>query len=224
MIRAIRFELHTMTDENATIDEIATDVYDLTLAERNGGRYRAFLFDGETPTLVDAGLPDTVDTLADRLAELDVEPERLVITHGDGDHVGGLPGLVERYDVETWVPEGLTLDDAPDPDNRYGDEVGRFTAVHVPGHTPEHHALVDEDAGVAVLGDAVFGADTRGLPAGHFVLPPGYFSADLNRADESLGRLLAYDFDVGLVYHGSSVTGDASEKLARFVEFAGKPE
>ncbi|WP_193570296.1 MULTISPECIES: MBL fold metallo-hydrolase [Halorussus] len=208
------------------IDEIATDVYDLTLAERNGGRYRAFLFDGETPALVDAGLPDTVDVLADRLDELGVDPERLIITHGDGDHVGGLPGLVERYDVETWVPEGLALDDAPDPDNRYGDgdAVGPFEAVHVPGHTPEHHALVDEDAGVAVLGDAVFGADSRGLPAGYFVLPPGYFCADLNRADESLGRLVEYDFDVGLVYHGSSVTDDAAETLTRFVEFAGKPE
>lgn len=36
------------------IDEIATDVYDLTIAELNGGRYRVFLFDGETPILVDA--------------------------------------------------------------------------------------------------------------------------------------------------------------------------
>lgn len=207
------------------IDEVAADVYDLTVTELNGGRYRVFLFDGETPTLVDAAFGDTVDTVADRLEELDVEPERLVITHGDPDHVGGLAGLADRYDLETWVPEGLELDDH-EPTRRYGDgdSIGQFTAVHTPGHTAEHHALVDEDDGVAVMGDAVFGSDSRGLPAGYFVLPPAFFSADLAQADESLARLLEYEFEVGLVYHGASVTEGASEKLERFVDFVGKPE
>ena len=206
-------------------EEITTDVYDLTVSERNGARYRVFLFGGETPTLVDAAFADTVDVVAERLADLDVEPERLVLTHGDPDHVGGLAGLADRYDLETWAPEGLDVA-GHEPTRRYGDDdaVGRFTAVHTPGHTAEHHALVDEDAGVAVLGDAVFGSDARGLPEGHFVLPPAFFSADLGTADESLGRLVEYDFEVGLVYHGSSVTEDAGGKLERFVDFVGKPE
>jgi hydroxyacylglutathione hydrolase len=204
--------------------EIATDVYDLTLAEADGGRYRTFLFDGDAPTLVDTGLEDTVDALADRLAELDVEPERLVVTHGDPDHIGAIQAVTERYALETWVPEGIEVD-GHDPDHRFGDgdAVGQFTAVHTPGHTPNHHSLVDEDSGVAVMGDAVFGADARGLPEGHFVLPPAFFSANLQQADDSLENLLPYDFDVGLVYHGESVTSDASEKLDRFVNFAGKP-
>ncbi len=160
------------------IEEIITDVYDPTIAQPNDGRYRVFLFDGETPTLVDAGLPDTTDVIVDRLDELGIEPERLIVTHGDPDHAGGLPGLADRYDLETWVPEGMGPGDESVPDNRYGDRdvIGRFTAVHTPGHVPEHHALIDEDAGVAVLGDAVFGADARGLPEGHFVLPTGYYS------------------------------------------------
>ena len=205
------------------IEELATDVYDITIAERNGARYRVYLFDGEVQTLVDAGFADTVEVVADRLDELGVEPARLVITHGDPDHAGGLAGLAERYDLETWVPEGVEVD--ADPDHRYadGDEIGRFTAVHVPGHTPHHHALVDEGAGVAVLGDALFGADSRGLPEGHFVLPPAFFSADLAAADESLERLTGFEFDVGLVYHGESVTDGASGKIEAFVEFAGKP-
>lgn len=207
------------------ITETATDVYDLTLAEINGGRYRVFLFDGPTPTLVDAGLEDTTDAVADRLEELGVDPERLVVTHGDPDHAGGVATLADSYDLETWVPEGVDVD-GHDPDHRFGDgdAVGQFTAVHTPGHTPHHHSLVDEDAGVAVMGDAVFGSDARGLPGGYFVLPTGYFSADLGQADESLGELLAYDFDVGLVFHGESVTSAASEKLSRFVNFRGKPE
>ena len=205
------------------IEEIATDVYDITVAERNGARYRVLLFDGEVPTLVDAGFADTVDIVADRLDELGVAPERLMLTHGDPDHAGGLAGLAKRYDPETWVPDGTEVDAEPDRRFGDGDEVGRFTAVHVPGHTPHHHALVDEDAGVAVIGDALFGADARSLPEGYFVLPPAYFSADLAAADESLERLADYEFDVGLVYHGESVTGVASEKIASFVEFTGKP-
>lgn len=208
-----------------TIHEPAPDVYDLTLDELHGGRYRVFLFDGATPTLVDAGFEHTVDVAADRLDELGVEPERLVVTHGDGDHVGGLAGLADRYDLETWVPRQTELT-SHSPDHRYddGDDVGPFTAVHTPGHTADHHVLVDEAAGVAVLGDAVFGSDSRGLPEGHFVLPPGFYSENLNEADASLERLLDHSFDVGLVSHGSSVTDGADEKIERFVEFRGKPE
>ncbi|WP_232701649.1 MBL fold metallo-hydrolase [Halobacterium wangiae] len=204
--------------------EITTDVYDLTLAEVNGGRYRVFLFDDETPTLVDAGLEDTTDAVVEHLDELGVEPERLVVTHGDPDHAGGVATLADHYDLETWVPDGVPVD-GHDPDNRFGDgdAVGQFTAVHTPGHTPHHHSLVDGNRGVAVMGDAVFGADARGLPEGYFVLPPAYFSEDLGQADASLANLLAYDFDVGLVFHGESVTSDASEKLDRFVNFSGKP-
>lgn len=208
----------------AVIDEIVPDVYDLTLTEQAGGRYRVFLFDGERPTLVDAGLPDTTDVVAERLDDLGVAPERLVVTHGDPDHAGGLPDLAARYDLETWVPEGTTLEGEPDHRYGHGDRVAGFTAVHVPGHTPDHHALVQSDGGVAVLGDAVFGSDSRGLPEGYFVLPPAYYSADLNAADENLERLLDYEFDVGLVFHGASVTEGAGEKLRAFVEFAGKPE
>ncbi|SEH42625.1 Glyoxylase, beta-lactamase superfamily II [Halopenitus malekzadehii] len=228
------------------IDEIAPDVYDVTVREHAGGRYRVFLFDGATPTLVDVGFADTVDRVTAATDELGIEPERVVITHGDGDHVGGLPGVIDAFDPEVWAPEGLVLEEAIDADleatsdrrtddgsgaggnvrsiRRYGDgdTIGAFEAVATPGHTPTHHSLVDEDAGIAVLGDAVFGADARGLPEGSVVLPTAHYSADLNTADESLEKLLAFEFDVGLVYHGSSVLEDASETIDRFVNFAGK--
>ena len=209
-----------------TSTEIAPDVYDLTIRESNGGRYRVFGVTSDVPTLVDTAFADSVDVVTDRLADLDVEPERIVVTHGDGDHIGGLAGLVDEFDAETWVPEQTTLDTDYEPDHRYGhhDAIGDFQAVHVPGHTADHHALVDESRGVDVLGDAVFGSDSRGLPADYFVLPPAYYSEDLDAADQNLERLLDYTFDVGLVYHGSSVTSDASQKLRDFVDFAGKPQ
>ncbi|QSW97680.1 MBL fold metallo-hydrolase [Haloterrigena alkaliphila] len=204
--------------------EILPDVYDITVQDDGEARYRAFLVDADVPTLVDAGLPDTTDALFEGLEEIGLEPERVIVTHGDGDHSGGLEAVRERYDVTVFVPEGEAVDDAL-VDRRYGDgdEIGPFTAVHVPGHTPGHHALVAEDDDFAVLADAVFGSDSRGLPEGYFVLPTAYFSADLEAADQNLERLLEYEFDAGLVFHGSSVLSDAREKLEAFVEFSAKP-
>ncbi|WP_280586644.1 MBL fold metallo-hydrolase [Halorubrum sp. Boch-26] len=206
--------------------EVVPDVYDVTVRETNGGRYRVFVVDGEVPTIVDAGFGDTVDTVVDAVDDLGIDPERIAVTHGDGDHVGGLAGLVDALDLESWVPAECQAALGVEPDHRFedGDAVGPFEAVHVPGHTEDAYALVDESRDVAVLGDAVFGATARGLPAGHFVLPPGFFSADLNRADESLERLLDYEFEAGLVFHGESVTSGASRKIERFVRFDGRPE
>jgi hypothetical protein len=47
--------------------------------------------------------------------------------------------------------------------------------------------------------------------------PPGVYTDDLNRAEESLEKLTEYEFDVGLVYHGSSVLDGASETLAEYI-------
>jgi len=207
--------------------ELLDGVFDITCREEpSGKRYRVFLFADGTPTLVDAGLADTADAVVEELSDVGVDPERLIVTHGDGDHVGGLDALVEAYGVETWVPERTTLDADRSPDNRYGDgdRIGRFTAVHAPGHAEDNHVLIDEERGVAVMGDAVSGADQRGLPAGRFHLPPAVYSEDLNRAERSLERLLAYEFDAALVYHGSSVLENASRKLDRYVDFPGKPD
>jgi glyoxylase-like metal-dependent hydrolase (beta-lactamase superfamily II) len=205
--------------------EIKPGVYDITTRHRDGRRYRVYLFDDDVPTLVDTGHADTTDTLFEKLETLGIEPERLLITHGDGDHIDGAEAIVERYGVETYVPEGEAFDSAVEPDVRYsdGDRIGNFTAVSVPGHTPHHHALVHEDARIAVLGDAVFGSDLRGLPSGYFVLPPAVYSEDLIRADEALETLLEYDFEIALLYHGSSVMENAHEKLEKFVRFPGKP-
>ncbi|QIO25195.1 MBL fold metallo-hydrolase [Haloarcula sp. JP-L23] len=205
--------------------EVADGVFDITSeTEDSGKRYRVYLFTNGTPTIVDAGLGETAGAVIDTIDEMGVTPERLVITHGDGDHIGGFDALVEAYDLETWVPERTEADVDNEPTHRYGDSdsIGPFTAVHVPGHEPDNHALIDESAGIAVMGDAVSGADQRGLPEGYFHLPPAFYSQNLNQAEESLERLLEYEFDVGLVFHGSSVTEDAREKLDRYVNFPGK--
>jgi len=210
-------------DTTSPVTEVAEDVYDLTLA-RDPARYRAFLFDWDRPTLVDTGLDETSDTLIDRVETLGIAPERLVITHADHDHVGGFDAVVDRYDPETYVPKQSTLETTHEPDHRYSHEetVGPFTAVHVPGHCEDNYALVATEAPIAVMGDAMIGADWRGLPGGYFVLVEAIYSENLVAAERNAERLQAYEFDTGLVFHGSSVFEDAGEKLDAFLDFPNK--
>lgn len=155
--------------------EILPDIYDITCREDpDGKRYRVFLFDGNTPTLFDTGYADTAQTVFAGIEETGVTPERLIITHADADHAGAFDEVVDHYDLTSWVPEQADLDANAAPDHWYGDGelIGRFTAVHVPGHEPENHVLIDETARVAVMGDAVSGADQRGLPKGSSTFHP----------------------------------------------------
>jgi glyoxylase-like metal-dependent hydrolase (beta-lactamase superfamily II) len=223
--RTDRDEPAERPDTDAPITDLGDGVYDLTLTT-DPARYRAYLFDWDRPTLVDCGLPETSETLLDRLETVDIAPERLVITHAHPDHDGGFDAVVDRYEPTTWVPEESTLTAEHDPDHRYGheDAVGPFTAVHVPGHDVDNYALVAPNRDLAVMGDAVLGADWRGLPPGYFVLVEGIYSNDLVAAERNLERLQQYPFDVGLVFHGSSVLNDARGKLDEFIDFPNKGE
>jgi glyoxylase-like metal-dependent hydrolase (beta-lactamase superfamily II) len=77
--------------------EIVDGVYDITTREESSGkRYRVFFSTKATPTLVDTGFRDTTEAVFDGIGDVGVEPERVIITHGHGDHVGGFDAVVER--------------------------------------------------------------------------------------------------------------------------------
>ena len=200
------------------ISKIVPDVYEISArsAER-GKEYRVFLFTNGTTTLVDTGRSDTTSGIIDGIEQIGEDPERLLITHGDRDHIGGFDAIVDRYDPESWVPEQTELTTESSPTHRYTNEttIGRFLAVHAPGHEPDNHVIIDQTKGIAVMGDAANGSDRRGLPAGYFTLPSS--SQDLDLALKSLEKLLDYEFDLGLVFHGTSVRENAHEKLERYV-------
>jgi len=207
--------------------EIVTDVYDITVRrDPTGRRYRAYLIDNDVPTLYDAGFADTTNALFEGVSETGLQPERLVITHSDADHVGGFDDAVDQYGLETYVPAQSTLETETRPDHCYsdGDRIGGFEAIHVPGHSEDHYSLVNEDTGVLIAADAVSGADLRGFPEGYLLPHAAVHAEDLKEAELNLDRLLEYEFDAALVSHGTSVVEDAWGVLDRYVNFPGRPE
>lgn len=202
--------------------EIIPDVYDITVRRQWGRRYRCYFVDIDQPTLVDTchNLEEPIDDLFEGIDHIGIEPERLYITHGDGDHIGGFDAVVDRYDVETWVPAETDVDTDHTPDHRYqdGDRLGQFTTVHVPGHEDDSYALIDEERSFAILGDTMVGADIRGLPVGYLVVHGEGSTNDVRAAERNLTSLTNFDFEAGLVFHGSSVLESASEKIEAYVD------
>lgn len=230
-----------MSSEKSRVEEILPNVYEITWQRKDEGpeimqgmqwRTYFFDFDYDVPTLIDTCKRERLEQFTEGLDEIDTDPERLIITHKHSDHVDGFDAIVDRYDVETWVPKHDELTSAErvsvqtPADHLYddGEEIGSFTTVHVPGHTPGNSSIINERAGIAIMGDTVSGADRRGLPAGYLIHPPQSTNVRMPAeacidAEENLVNLLDYEFEVALVNHGSNVYEDGHEKLEAYVNF-----
>lgn len=179
--------------------------------------------DGQT-TLVDTAFEENgeelVETLKDRYGTID----RVIITHGDHGHHGGLGHVMEAFSPELLMPADETklydhleeegYDFEPTIAYEDGDVLeGNIRVIQVPGHTEATSALLLEDRGILISGDVVDGADRGGLPAGYLLPPPALFNDDHKSAELNLYNLLEYDFDTILVFHGSHVFDNPKQKL-----------
>lgn len=173
-------------------------------------------------TLVDAGLglrPARARLLAG-LREIGAGPEdvrQVVVTHAHPDHTGGLAALLRLTrgaDVLVHERDAVYLRDGRTPRTSGGrtrpfpkvvptvefqdgaELPGGLRAVHVPGHSPGHVALLHEASGVLVPGDAVMNlAGVRYAPA--------FLCTDPARnRSTAADRLADLDFDVVAFTHG----------------------
>lgn len=181
-----------------------------------------FVLEDDRTTLVDTGWPDTDAELLAALEANDVVPQRVFLTHDGRDHYGGLDAVMDRYEPELVVPAAETalhetIDHDPDRLVEDGDTIGDVEVVVLPGHSTAPASLYLPAERTLIAADALDGSDRRGLPAGYLLPPPASYNDDHSVVEENLDRLLEYDVDSVLVFHGSHVLGDAGEKLERLL-------
>jgi len=106
-----------------------------------GGQSTLFVTPSHQSLLVDTGWPDNDDRDADRILQVAKEAgidhiNYLLITHFHVDHVGGVPNLVKKIHVDTFVDHGVNRE-TTNADTEQGFE--RYQAVLAQSHT--HHIV-----------------------------------------------------------------------------------
>jgi len=198
-----------------------------------------YLIDDGDLTLVDPGLfwnRPTLRTEIERAGYALSDLDRVLVTHWDLDHAGGLGALVPAFDGPVYLGAAdlaLVRGESHPPLLHHkglfhrvarrlfplpagltyrsvadGDRIGSFRAVHTPGHNPGHTVFV-HDSGVAFLGDLVWGQE-GGLR------PPfwgdSYDMAEIRASIRAFAER-APDFEVAAMAHGEPVRSGGREAL-----------
>ncbi|NGM84070.1 MBL fold metallo-hydrolase [Paenibacillus sp. 7124] len=131
-------------------------------------------------TLIDAGMPFSLNGILSTVQSLGKPLARIVLTHAHGDHVGALDALKKQLPeaelyiserdsallrgdsslrpgepptpVRGGVPKNITS--VPDHLLHDGDQIGSLTAILTPGHTPGSMSFLDRRSGTVFAGDA----------------------------------------------------------------------
>jgi glyoxylase-like metal-dependent hydrolase (beta-lactamase superfamily II) len=194
--------------------------------------------------LIDAGTRQAEKRILRQLAGRDLAAHAL--THAHPDHQGSSHAICERYGIPLWCgqgdvpamesPGGVAGSSPttwatfvqrrfwvgpPHPVSRAlveGDEVGGFTVLETPGHSPGHVAYWRESDRVLIMGDVLFNLNPlTGIPGLHE--PPAAFTPDPSRNRDSARRLGPLRPRLACFGHGPPLR-DPGE-LARFT--AGLP-
>ena len=134
-----------------------------------GAGNQTYLIPGRRPVLIDAGTGDPrhLDAIARELEARRMALAAVLVTHAHGDHASGAGAIARR-----WPDVAFFKYPNPERDARYpvpwqpiadGERIpagdAALTAVHTPGHAPDHLAFLDEGARTLYCGDlAVLGS------------------------------------------------------------------
>lgn len=160
----------------------------------------------KTCCVIDPGF--TPETVLDKLRDLGLTLEAVLLTHGHFDHVGGVKTIAAETDCAVYLcDKDLSMPRMMTAGSLYytntyaeGDKLSlaglEITVLHTPGHTPGSVCLVTENT--MFSGDTLFCGS-----CGRTDLPGGSWKT----IRESLLRLASIDRDL-IVYpgHGESTT------------------
>jgi glyoxylase-like metal-dependent hydrolase (beta-lactamase superfamily II) len=172
-----------------------------------------WLIPGRTPTLIDAGTGDPrhLDELATALGGAALA--RVLVTHAHVDHASGAPAIHERmpgvrFFKMPWLARdsryGVSWESIADGDVLDAGD-GSVTAVHTPGHAPDHLCFWHEPSRSLFCGDLAVRGTTVVIPASS--------GGDLTEYLASIERVLALAPRRLLPAHGPVI--EHPEKLLR---------
>ncbi|WP_411346539.1 MBL fold metallo-hydrolase [Paenibacillus sp. WLX1005] len=204
--------------------------------------YPLLIKDRQYRMLVDAGLPGQYAELSYQLQLAGTSPEWLdsvLLTHQDLDHIGCLPELdvanqyatfyahaqdapyirgdipLLKHNVVPWqsslsvLPSGRV--DRYVTDGQKFNIMSGIEVIHTPGHTSGHVCLLLEREHALVAGDLVFYIDEE------LVLPPVQLTENMPQSIASLHKLMQYDFDTLICYHGG-ICHDGKAQLQQLLD------
>lgn len=154
---------------------------------------------------------------ADRTALLKGHPvDYILLTNRD--HVREVEACRRDFKAKVYAPEAdaALMEISVDKTYKDGELLpGGLWVIHLKDmKSPGESALfLDMGKGYLILGDALIGR-----PAGQLNLLPADRFADVNKARESLKRLLKYNFDAVLVGDGAVILSGAKEAVRRAIE------
>jgi glyoxylase-like metal-dependent hydrolase (beta-lactamase superfamily II) len=176
-----------------------------------------WLLRGRVPTLIDAGTgePQHLEALGEALDGTSLA--QLLVTHGHTDHASGAPLLQAqmpalRFRKMLW-PERDTRWPMPWEPVADGDVIQAgdtaLTAVHTPGHAPDHLCFWHEETRSLFCGDLAVEGSSVWIPVS--------LQGDLGAYLESLERVLALEPARMYPAHGP-VIEDPPKLLRRYLE------
>ncbi|MBU5483958.1 MBL fold metallo-hydrolase [Clostridium sp. MSJ-11] len=94
-------------------------------------------------------------------------------------------------------------------DSDYFDFCGGIEIISTPGHMPGHISIYHKESKSLIAGDALV------IENGELVIALPQYTLDMNEARNSVKKLLNYDIDRIICYHGGIYTKDITKSLKR---------
>ncbi|CAH1213700.1 putative metallo-hydrolase YflN [Paenibacillus allorhizoplanae] len=89
---------------------------------------------------------------------------------------------------------------------------GGLTVIHTPGHTPGHISLYHQASKTLIAGDALV------INEGELQCSSPYSTINMEQAIRSMEKLLPFDIECVVCYHGGVMRGDITKMIAKLLQ------